>query len=83
MNVQELYGAEFLLTTKVNQEALENLFSQIRTCGGLDDHTTPLNALFLRAGFICTKKVEICMQDMLPRLQNMHLSIQNMHLNML
>jgi hypothetical protein len=44
--VQELYGAEFLLTTKVNQDALENLFSQIRTCGGLDDHPTPLNALF-------------------------------------
>ena len=32
----------FILTSKVNQDTLENLFSQIRTQGRLDDH--PSNA---------------------------------------
>ena len=31
---------------KVNQDSLENLFSQLRTRGGLDDHPTPLNSLY-------------------------------------
>jgi hypothetical protein len=34
-----------LSSHKVNQDALENLFSKIRTRGGLNDHPTPLDAL--------------------------------------
>lgn len=37
---------KYLLTTQINQDALENLFSQLRSWGGLDDHPTPLNALY-------------------------------------
>lgn len=37
---------DFVLTHRLNQDALDNLFSQIRTRGGLNDHPTPLNALF-------------------------------------
>lgn len=36
----------FILTHKLNQDSLENLFSQLRTRGGLDDHPTPMNALY-------------------------------------
>jgi hypothetical protein len=35
-----------VLTHKVNQDSLDNFFSQLRTCGGLDDHPTTLNALY-------------------------------------
>jgi hypothetical protein len=38
-------GVSFILTNKVNQDALENLFSQLRTRGGLHDHPAPLNTL--------------------------------------
>lgn len=36
---------KYLLTSKIKQDALENLFSQLRSCGGLNDHPSPLNAL--------------------------------------
>lgn len=39
-------GLKYLLSSKINQDALENLFSQIRSRGGLDDHPTPLNAIY-------------------------------------
>ncbi|KAL4112262.1 hypothetical protein QTP88_016083 [Uroleucon formosanum] len=35
----------YLLTSKINQDSLENLFSQLRSRGGLNDHPSPLNAL--------------------------------------
>jgi len=38
-------GIKYLLTSKINQDALENLFSQLRSRGGLN-HPSPLNALF-------------------------------------
>lgn len=38
---------KYLLTSKVNQDALENLFSQLRSRGGLNDHPSPLNALHM------------------------------------
>ncbi|CAI6358180.1 unnamed protein product [Macrosiphum euphorbiae] len=40
------HGLKYILTSKVNQDALENLFSQLRTRGGLNDHPSPLNALY-------------------------------------
>lgn len=39
------FDIEYILTQKLNQDCLENFFSQVRTRGGLDDHPTPLNAL--------------------------------------
>jgi hypothetical protein len=36
---------KFLLTIKINQDALESLFFQLRSRGGLNDHLSPLNAL--------------------------------------
>jgi len=46
LNIVQEHGLTYLLTSKVNQDALENLFSQIRTSGGLNDHPSPLNALY-------------------------------------
>lgn len=40
------YGVTFMLTKKLNQDALESFFGQIRTRGGLDDHPTPLSAIY-------------------------------------
>jgi len=37
------YGLNYLLTSKINQDALEILFSQVRSRGGLNDHPIPLN----------------------------------------
>lgn len=39
------YNLKYLLTSKVNQDALENIFSQLRSGGGLNDHTSSVNAL--------------------------------------
>lgn len=46
LKILKEYGLNYLLTTKINQDALENLFSQVRSRGGLNDHPTPLNALY-------------------------------------
>lgn len=43
-NVYNL-GVKYILTHKVNQDALENLFSQLRTRGGNNDHPSPLQAI--------------------------------------
>ncbi|KAK9754753.1 hypothetical protein QE152_g962 [Popillia japonica] len=37
------YGVEYLLTRRLNQDVLENLFSYIRGMGGSDDHPHPLD----------------------------------------
>ncbi|CAI6371651.1 unnamed protein product [Macrosiphum euphorbiae] len=44
LKILKEYGPNYLLTSKINQDALENLFSQVRSRGGLNDHPTPLNA---------------------------------------
>lgn len=46
LKVLQQNGLKYLLTSKINQDALENLFSQLRSRGGLNDHPSPLNALF-------------------------------------
>lgn len=46
LKVLQKNGLKYLLTSRINQDALENLFSQIRSRGGLNDHPSPLNALF-------------------------------------
>ncbi|KAJ4440540.1 hypothetical protein ANN_08681 [Periplaneta americana] len=45
LDVQKL-GMTYILTHRLNQDSLENLFSQIRSRGGLYDHPTPLNSLY-------------------------------------
>lgn len=45
VDLQSDFNLCYILTHKVNQDALENLFSQIRTRGGLNDHPSPLDAL--------------------------------------
>jgi hypothetical protein len=46
VDVRSRFGMTYLLTHRLNQDALENTFSQLRTNGGLNDHPTPLNALY-------------------------------------
>lgn len=46
LKILQQNGLKYILTCKINQDALENLFSQLRGRGGLDDHPTPLNALY-------------------------------------
>ena len=40
------YGIKYILTTKLEQDIIENSFSQLRTRGGLNDHPSPLDALY-------------------------------------
>lgn len=40
------FSIQYILTHRLNQDCLENFFSQIRTRGGLHDHSSPLNALY-------------------------------------
>lgn len=46
LSILKQHRLTYLLTSKINQDALENLFSQLRSRGGLNDHPTPLNALY-------------------------------------
>jgi len=46
LNVLKENGLSYLLTSKTNQDALENLYSQVRTRGGLNDYPSPLNAIY-------------------------------------
>lgn len=55
----ECFDVKYLLTAKLNQDALENLFSQIRSRGGLNDHPTPLNALYRLRMIILGKNVGV------------------------
>lgn len=44
--LRNTYGIEYILTHRLNQDCLENMFSQIRSRGGLDDHPSPLAAVY-------------------------------------
>jgi len=44
--LNQKYDLKYILTRRLNQDALESFFSQLRTRGGLNDHLTPLNALY-------------------------------------
>jgi hypothetical protein len=45
-NLKTSCEVKYILTHRLNQDCLENLFSQIRTRGGLNDHPTPLDAIY-------------------------------------
>ncbi|KAE9535838.1 hypothetical protein AGLY_007739 [Aphis glycines] len=59
LNVLKENGLSYLLTSKINQDALENLFSQIRSKGGLNDHPSPLNAIYRLKMIILGKNLGI------------------------
>lgn len=40
------YDVRYILTFRLNQDLLENLFSQLRGKGGLNDKPPPLDALY-------------------------------------
>jgi hypothetical protein len=46
LNILKEHGLKYLLTSKINQDALKNIFGQARSRGGLNDHTSPLNVLY-------------------------------------
>lgn len=39
--LKERYGMQYILTYRLNQDILENLFGALRSKGGLDDRPTP------------------------------------------
>lgn len=41
----EDFDIKYLITSRLNQDGLENSFGQIRNIGGLHDHPSPLNAI--------------------------------------
>lgn len=45
LHMKQKFGAKYILTHRLNQDSLENFFSQIRSRGGLHDHPSPLNAI--------------------------------------
>lgn len=53
------FNMSYILTHRLNQDCLENFFSQIRSRGGLYDHPTPLNA-FYRIRMIILGKIAMC-----------------------
>lgn len=57
-NLQK-YNVKYILTHRLNQDVLENLFSQLRSRGGLNDHPAPLNALYRLRMIILGKNPDI------------------------
>ncbi|KAG5894304.1 hypothetical protein JTB14_015544 [Gonioctena quinquepunctata] len=49
--LEKRYGINFILTSELNQDAVENSFGQLRSRGGLDDHPTPMDLLFRHGSF--------------------------------
>lgn len=45
-DLKEKYNVSYILTHRLNQDSLESFFSLIRSRGGLNDHPTPLNAMY-------------------------------------
>lgn len=44
-DLKNKYNTSYILTSKLKQDALENLLCEIRSRSGLNDHPTLLNAL--------------------------------------
>ncbi|KAF0751413.1 Uncharacterized protein FWK35_00017338 [Aphis craccivora] len=63
LKILQQNGLKYMLTCKINQDALENLFSQLRGRGELDDHPTPLNALYRLRMLILEKNPGITSQQ--------------------
>lgn len=54
----------FILTHRLNQDLLENLFSQLRTRGGNDDHPSPLNSIYRLRMIILGKNTGVVKTNM-------------------
>lgn len=44
--MNERYGMTHIITTRINQDALENFFSEVRRVGGMNTHPSPLNSIY-------------------------------------
>lgn len=51
-HLQEKYNMPYLLTSKLNQDCLENFFSAIRAKGGLHDHPSALEFKYRFRGYL-------------------------------
>ncbi|VEN43569.1 unnamed protein product [Callosobruchus maculatus] len=49
------YGVEYILTSRLNQDVLENFFSYIRGIGGANDHPSPLEFRYRLRWYILGK----------------------------
>lgn len=56
-------GLECLLTSRLNQDALENLFSQVRLMGGANSHPTSVEFCNRIRKLCMVKNVEIIIRD--------------------
>lgn len=45
-HLNEKYNISYIVTHRLNRDSLESFFSVIRSRGGLNDHPTPLNAMY-------------------------------------
>ena len=54
---------DFLLTTRVNQDCIENLFSCIRSMGGNGTHPTPIEAVNRIRKLCLTKSVHYILDN--------------------
>nr|CAH7759845.1 unnamed protein product [Callosobruchus chinensis] len=53
--LQEKYNVEYILTSRLNQDVLENFFSYIRGMGGANDHPSPLDFKYRLRWYILGK----------------------------
>ena len=54
---------DFLLTTRVNQDCIENLFSCVRSMGGNGTHPTPIEAMNRIRKLCLTKSVQFVLDN--------------------
>lgn len=53
--LREKYSVEYILTSRLNQDVLENFFAYIRGMGGANDHPSPLDFRYRMRWFILGK----------------------------
>lgn len=53
--MDESFGFKYLLTHRLNQDCLENFYSQVRGRNGPNDHPTPVECLYTIKGIILGK----------------------------
>ena len=56
-------GLQYLLTAKTNQDALKNVFFQLRYMGGTNSHTTPIQCLNRIRKLCLIKNIDIVVDD--------------------
>jgi hypothetical protein len=56
------HGVEFILTSHLNQDALENFFSRIRALGGSNTHPTSVDFLYRMKNLIIGKAAHLVVE---------------------